>query len=177
MATKRRRIKKVRRTKTPMWRRKYSELSPRHRSKRRLALETLSIIRRKGLSLTKASRRTGISRRTVRRHVGSALRKKGRRWLLGKRDRVPRLMKIYENGQELPIEIADYQTASNIGKYHSIISRFLDTGNESILNEAQSFKYIRDVYGRTHELELRPDVLYKIATKRAEPELFQIYHE
>jgi hypothetical protein len=160
-----------------MWRRKYSELSPRYRSKRRLALETLGIMRRKRLSLTKASRSTGLSRRTVRRHVGSALIKRGRRWSLGKRDLVPRLMKIYENDQEIPIEIADYQTASNIGKYHSIVGRFLDSGNESILREAQALKYIRDVYGRTHELELRPDVLYKIATKRAEPELFQIYHE
>ena len=86
-------------------------------------------------------------------------------------------MRIYENGAEQIVEVPDLSTASSIGKYHSIVGRFLDTGNESILREAQTFKWIRDVYGRTHELELRPDVLYRIAQRRAEPEFFQIYHE
>jgi len=168
MATKRR---------IPIWRRKYSELTPRHRSKRRLSLEVLSRMRRKGLSLSKASKTVGVSRRTVRRHLGAALVRKRRRWLLSGRDRVPRLMRIYENGQETIVEVPDFQTASNIGKYHSIVKRFLETGDVSILHKARGIRYIRDTHSKTHELELRPHVLYQVAQRRAEPEFFQIYHE
>jgi len=131
MATKRGRVKKTRRSKTPIWRRKYSELSVRHRHKRRQSLEVLSRMRRKGFSLTRASRSLGISKRTVRRHVGSALSRRGRGWVLSGRDRVSRIMRIYERGQEIPIEVADYQAASTIGRYHSIVGRFLDSGKRA----------------------------------------------
>jgi len=130
---------------------------------------------RKGESLTRASRKAGVSTRTARKYVGIALSKKRRRWIPRRHDRIPRSMRIYEHGQEQVIIVPDFQTASNIGKYHSIIGRFLDSGDESILREAQRLRYIRDVQGRRHELELRPDVLYRIAERRAEPEFFQIY--
>jgi len=133
-------------------------------------------MRKKGLSLTKASRELGVSRKTVKRHVGTALVKKGRRLILG-RDRVSRVMTIYERGQEKVVEVPDFQTASNIGKYHSIVKTFLETGDESILHKARGIRYIRDTRRKTHELELRPHVLYQIAQRRAEPEFFQIYHE
>ena len=86
-------------------------------------------------------------------------------------------MRIYENGTEQIIEVPDLSTASNIGRYHSFVGRYLDTGDERFLRQVQPFKRIRDVYGRTHELELSPDVLYRIAQRRSESEFYQIYHE
>jgi len=162
--------------KTPIWRRKYPELTPRRRSLRRLAIEVLRRMR-KGASLGGASRAVGISSTTVRRHAGPTLVKRNGIWKHRGRDRISRLMRIYEHGREQIIEVPDSSTASIIGKYHSAVGRFLDTGDQRFLREAQTFRFVRDVYGRTHELELRPDVLYRIAQRRAEPEFFQIYHE
>ena len=167
---------RVRRSRTPIWRKKYSQLTVREKVKRRLSLEVLQRMRRKRLSLTKASRELGVSRKTVKRHVGTALVKKRGRLILG-RDRVSRAMTIYESGQEKVVEVPDFQTASNIGKYHSFVKRFLETGDVSILHRARGIRYVRDTHRKTHELELRPHVLYQIAQRRAEPEFFQIYHE
>ena len=166
----------TKRRKKEIWRRKSSELTPRWRSLRRLSLEVLRRVRR-GASLSGASRAVGVSSATVKRHSGKALVKRRGAWTHRGWDRIARVMRIYENGSEQIVEVPDLSTASNIGRYHSIVGKYLDSGDESILREAQTYRLIRDVNGRTHELELRPDVLYRIATKRAEPEFFQIYHE
>ena len=161
----------------PIWKRLISELTTRMRSKRKESFDVLHRMKRKKLSLSKASGEVGIDRKTVIRHVGRGLVKKGKRWIPTGKDPVSRNLRIYEYGEEKIIAVPDSYIASKIGKYHSIIKRFLESGNESILNEALNLKYVRDEHGKTHELELRPDVLYQLVQKRAEPEFFQIYHE
>jgi len=134
-------------------------------------------MRRKGYTLARASRDLRISAKTVRRHLGPALRKRKGRWALTGRDRVSRALRIIEHGTETIVEVPDFENASRIGKYYEIVRRFLDTGDRSILREAQKIRHIRDIHGKTHTLELRPEVLYRIGERRAEPEFFQLYHQ
>ena len=87
------------------------------------------------------------------------------------------MLRIIEHGTETIVEVPDFENASRIGKYYEIVRRFLDTGDRSILREAQEIRQIRDIHGKTHTLELRPEVLYRIGESRAEPEFFQLYHQ
>jgi len=134
-------------------------------------------MRKKGYTLARASRDLGIPTRTVKRHVGSALRKRRGRWELSGRDRISRVLRIIERGAETIVEVPDFENASRIGKYYEIVRRFLDTGDRSVLREVQGIRRIIDIHGKTHTLELRPEILYRIGQRRAEPEFFQLYHQ
>lgn len=157
----------------PVHRLEWDFLTPRERELRSKALRVIAQMRREGCSLTKASREGGISPQTVRRHT-KAVKKIDGRWKPTKYDRIERVMAINENGREVWLSVNDSRHASTIGRYHSAVRQFLETGDESILKPFKG-KRFKDAKGNWHILETDPKKLYEIAERREEEEYFTIY--
>ena len=104
----------------------------------------------------------------------NAFRKKGRRWIAKRFDRIPRVMKINEKGKEISIEINDSRTASAIGRYHNAVKQFLNTGKKEQLRKFKN-KKIKDSNGKVHSFETNPEALIDINEAIEEPEFYQLY--
>ena len=83
-------------------------------------------------------------------------------------------MSINENGKELFIEVTDSRYATLIGKYHSAIKEYLNTGNTEVLAEFEG-KKVKDSSGKWHALETNPSAIREINARREEPEFYVIY--
>ena len=161
------------RAKRPLYRRRWSNLSPQQKLLRERSLSVLSEARKSRKSLTKLATQHFISPKTVLNHT-NAFRKKGRRWTAKRLDRIPRVMKINEKGREVSIEINDSRTASLIGRYHNAVKQFLNTGNRKKLRKFKN-KKVKDVQGKLHLLETNPKSLIQINERIEEPEFYQVY--
>jgi hypothetical protein len=157
----------------PVHARSWSTLTPTERELRSKSLKVISQMRRHGYSLTRASRDAGISPYTVRRHT-NAVRYKGYRYRPKAYDRIDRRMAINEGGRERWITVKDSRHASMIGRYHSAVRQFLETGDASHLKPFKG-KRVRDIDGNWHTLETDPDKLYEIEEQREEEEFYSIY--
>lgn len=160
-------------TPKPVSTRSWNTLSPREQLARERALEVLSHARRSRQSLSKLSRERGISIRSVLRATHGFEKVKGR-WKSKKSDRISRIMAINENGKELFIEVTNSRYATLIGKYHSAVKEYLNTGNTDILAEFDG-KRVKDSSGKWHTLETNHSAIREINTKREEPEFYDIY--
>jgi len=148
-------------------------LTPRERAVREKSLKVLSQMRKRGYSLTKASREVRINPKTVIRNTG-AFRKVQGRWRPNRHDHISRRMNINENGSNLWIDVANSRHASTIGRYHSAIGEFLQTGDASVLTPFKG-KRVRDAQGNWHTLETDPDAIYEIMERREEEEFYSVY--
>ena len=160
-------------TPKPVSTRSWNTLSPREQLARERALEVLSHARRSGQSLSHLSREHGISVRSALRATHSFKKVKGR-WKAKKIDHISRIMAINENGKELFIEVTDSRYATLIGKYHSAVKDYLNTGNTDVLAEFDG-KRVKDSSGEWHTLETNPSAIREINARREEPEFYDIY--
>jgi transposase len=151
----------------------WKSLIPREKMYRERSLKVVSQMRRHGYSLSQASRLERISPGTVR-HYTNAVRKTGVRWKPKAFDRIERMIAINERGRERYITVRDSRYASTIGKYHSAIRKFLETGDRSVLKPFKN-KRIRDANGKIHKLETDPNKIYRIEKGREDTEVFSIY--
>jgi len=156
-----------------IFKRSWDSLSPSEMEQRELSLKAISLMRRKGSSLSQASEDVGISPSSVIKNT-NALKKVNGRWIAKTSDRISRVMKICEGGKEFAIEIKDSRHASTIGRYHSAIGEFFHTGDESVLEPFEG-KRVRDANGNWHVLETDPESLYEIREARVEEEFYTIY--
>ena len=115
-------------TPKPVSARLWNTLSPREQLALERALEVLSHSRRSGQSLSKLSREYKISAKAVLKATNS-FKKVKNRWIAKKIDHILRIMEINENSKELFIEVTDSRYATLIGKYHSAVKEYLNTGN------------------------------------------------
>jgi len=102
------------------------------------------------------------------------LGKKRRLWNAKRFDKIPRVMKINENGKEVSIQINDSRTAALIGRYHNAVKKFLNTSDKKALRKFRK-KKIRDMDGNLHSLETNPDSLIEINERIEEPEFYELY--
>lgn len=160
-------------TKRATYKRPLSALSQVEKFKREKSLKVLSAMRKEKLSLSKASKISGISPKTVIRST-NALKSVNGKWRVKAFDRIPRVMAINEDGRETWIAISDSRTASIIGKYHNAVKKFYETGDTTFLKPFEG-KAIKDADGNTHILETDPDRLYAIAEGREDEEFYSIY--
>ena len=156
---------------TPIYKRSWSSLNERELRSREKSLEVLTKVKR-GQSLTRASRESHTSARTVLKNT-NALKKLNGKWIPKEYDRISRTMSIYENGKQEWIDVRDSRTSSKIGKYNNAVKQFLTTGNADILEEFK--KPIRDAQGKLHNFETNQSRLTEIAEAQEEPEFFDIY--
>lgn len=129
--------------------------TPRERSLDVLALQ------RQGYSLRRASDLARTDPRTVRRHVGSALRKEGSRWAASPFDRIPREMTVLTAAGPEVMTIRDSRTASLIAKHANAARAYVALGDEEPLARLRR-KEIR-VGGRKVRLATDPGRLDRLA--------------
>lgn len=128
---------------------------------------------RAGQSLSASARQAGVSPERLRRFVtvNELARREGRNWVAQpKRQwRMPMIVNA-----DVRAVIVPYKTdASEIGRYHNAIKRFIDTGDPDHLDEFDG-KRVRDVSGRSYTFETDPNELYRYAGKD-EPQFHEIY--
>jgi len=160
-------------SKIPLYRRRWANLSPKQKLLREKSLSVLSEARRSKQSLSRLAKKHDVSSRTVLNNT-NAFRKKQRRWNAKRFDKVPRVMKINENGKEVSIQINDSRTAALIGRYHNAVKKFLNTGDKKSLKKFKN-KKIKDIDGNFHSFETNLDSLIEINEKIEEPEFYELY--
>jgi len=159
--------------KIPLYKRRWTNLSPRQKLLREKSLSVLSEARKSKQSLSKLAKKHDVSSRTVLNNT-NAFRKKQRRWNAKRFDKIPRVMKINENGKEISIQINDSRTAALIGRYHNAVKLFLNTGDKKALRKFRR-KKIKDIDGNLHSLETNPNSLIEINERIEEPEFYELY--
>ena len=160
-------------SKIQLYKRRWANLSPRQKLLREKSLSVLSEARRSKQSLSKLAKKHDVSPKTVLNNT-NAFKKRQRRWNAKRFDKIPRVMKINENGKESSIQINDSRTAALIGRYHNAVKKFLSTGDKKTLRKFRK-KKIRDIDGNLHSLETNPDSIIEINERIEEPEFYELY--
>jgi hypothetical protein len=102
----------------------------------RRTIDVISKMKTEKMSLSQAAREVGVSRETVIRWGGSALKKGGSgRYTAKNRDTLLRIMKVpTETGFEV-VGIKGSKRASELGKYWAAVHKYWDTGDASGLDK------------------------------------------
>src|SRR5213593_2420452 len=131
-------------------------------------------MRKEGKSMSAATRETGISDATFRRHVGKTISKRNGRFIAKRSDRISRVMTIFSNGRRYNIETRSSKTASIIGIYNSAVGHYTQTGDASNLLKMKGV-IVNDASGRKYLLETRPNKVIAILERLEQPDLPTIY--
>jgi hypothetical protein len=126
---------------------------------------TVSAMRSTGGSLSKTALECGVSRQTVIRLGGSALRKLNNgRYAAKDHDRLLRVLVVVAKGKGL-LEVAtrDSRQASKAGRHSAAIQRYLETGDDSGFAQFKS-KYIIDARGKRIALLTNLDELDRLGS-------------
>lgn len=129
---------------------------------------------RKGIKFADSIKEVGIGSKTVQKYVGSALKIRDKTIVPKSTDTLLRTMRIYENGNEVLIQIKGLKKASIIGKYHSAVGRLVDQNDNDALENFKTIR-IRDIRRKNHTLETNKKEIFDIFDRREEPEFFTIY--
>lgn len=155
------------------WKIDLNLLTARQSSKYDDSLEVLRLMRR-GIKFSDAIKEVGIGSKTVKKYVGSTMKIKNRILVPKSTDTLLRTMRIYENGNEVLIQIKGLKKASIIGKYHSAVGKLVDQNDNNVLDDFKTIQ-IRDIHRKTHTLETNRNKIFDIFDRREEPEFFTIY--
>ena len=122
----------------------------------------LKVLRQKK-SLSAAAHAARISPERLRRHAieKNLIEKQGRRWSI--RHDLPRRMLLYSRGQALSVVVGDFGSASKVGRFMAAVGRLLDTNDPTVLAPFVG-QSVRDISGKEHPLETRPNVLYRLSS-------------
>lgn len=105
-------------------------LRPAERQARSRALEAVQLMRREGLSLSRAAKRAGTTPNAVRRHAGSALELRGRHYRAKPYDRLVREMHFLTPQGLSVLPVRDSRSASKIARYMGAVDDYLRTGDD-----------------------------------------------
>lgn len=140
---------------------------------RKLALEAKRLIN-EGETVINAAKQVGLSKKTLLKHLGPFLYKKGSRIKAYKVDQIERAMRIKTNGHEIVIIVKGSIRASRIAQHHAAVRRFLDTRKLEILEPFKN-RGVRDVKGKLHKFETNPTALFDIENSKEASEFYEIY--
>jgi hypothetical protein len=114
-----------------------------------------------GRSLTATAKEIHVSPERLRTYGErkKAIEKRGRRWVVSKA--LSRIVPIYTDGRQLAITV-NSETASLVAKYMAHVRWFLQTNNIRHLKRFVE-KAVRDIDGKSHTFETRPNVLYRLS--------------
>jgi hypothetical protein len=118
-----------------------AKLSGRSQEARNRALHALTAIRH-GASLAEAAKAEGVSQRTIRKYVGSALRQDhvGGRITARANDRFTRHLQIPGPDGPVQVTVKGNKEASELAAYVSARAAFLRSGDESALRRFEGRK-------------------------------------
>jgi len=116
---------------------------------------------------TLAAKSQSISVKRFRRFLreNQLARWAGRRWELN--DMRPREVLAISDGQRRFITVAGFEAASEVMQHRAAVRTFLDTNNISHLQPWEGW-VVADTSGQVHQLETRPNVLYRLAAAGSE---------
>lgn len=153
----------------------WSKLSSIQKAERKLALEVLRLVR-KGSSFRAASKEVGLSKATIRAHLGKTIHKRKGRLVASKVDSIQRSMEIYKKGKgRVFIIVRNSRDASKIGEYFAAVRRALE-GDSSALRKFKR-RSIIDAKGKKHRFETNLERISDIEESIEEPEFREIYEE
>ena len=121
---------------------------------RERSLDALALARREGLSLSRASRLTRTTPRTVLRHAPSGFRKDGRRYRPTPFDRIPREMTLLTDRGPIDVTVRDSRTASALAEHANAVRLYRDAGDDWGLRGLR--RRAIQVHGRRIELPTDP---------------------
>lgn len=107
-----------------------AQLRPAERQARDRALEAVQLMRRDGLSLSRAAKQAGTTPNAVRRHAGSALEPVGGRYRAKPYDRLVREMHVLTARGVIVVPVRDSRSATKIASYMSAVDHYLRTGDD-----------------------------------------------
>jgi len=138
-------------------------------------LEVVSSLRKPNSkkSLSTLAKEKRIASKTVIKNT-NAFRKVNNKWIVKKRDSIPRPMTINETGQSKTIQVGDSRSSSKIGKYNFAIKTFLETGDKSKLQQFRN-KKVKDIDGNTHIFETDTAKIIQINERTESPEFREVY--
>jgi hypothetical protein len=152
----------------------WNSLSFRQKESRLRALEALNLMK-KGKSMTLATMQVGITQKSFKRHVGSAInRTASGKWNAKSHDRISRVMTIFSKGKRFNIETRSSRTASIIGRYNSAVGHYAQTGNASNLRNLEGV-VVKDANAKTFLLETRPKKVIAILEGLESPDVPTVY--
>jgi len=124
---------------------------------------------RAGHSLAAAARKVNVGPKRLRRYVtgmGVIARRDGK-WVF-KRDRRFRHMPVYSAGKRIVITVHNSVTARRIGQYMNAVKQFFQSEDPAYLAPFHG-QSVRDVLGKRHTFETRPNVLFRLDASGMEP--------
>jgi len=148
-------------------------LKPKERNLRNKSLSILNRVRH-GERYSDVIEKSNISENILEKYLGNYIKIKDDFIKVTKSDKIPREMIISEDGLDIPIIVKNSRDASIIGLYHNAKRYFIQTGDSSKLKEFKKIR-LRDVDGKSHQLETNPDKIIEIEDRKEEPEAFEIY--
>lgn len=161
---------------TSLSRIKWKNLTSKQKSRRKLSLEVLRLMRR-GASFSSATKESGFSPYLSKKNLGRYLRKKSGRYIPTLTDSIQRSMEFYDKKEgRIFIVVKNSKDASLIGEYFSSVRQAIRTGDDSYLKRFKR-KSIIDANGKKHKFETDLDKIYDIEEGIEEPEFREIYEE
>jgi hypothetical protein len=127
---------------------------------RREPLEQALKLMKQGASQHDAAKAVGVSTERLRRFLAenTEATRQGRRWIIFDRRPVTVLMATVGKIREVTVT---HDASSDIGRHWVAINKFLETNDRSHLSPFLDLG-LRDVKGRFHPFETRPNVLRKL---------------
>jgi hypothetical protein len=111
-----------------------ARLRPAEHHARDRALEVIQVMRREGLSLSRAAKQVGTTPNAVRRHAGRALEQSaGGRYHPTSYDRLLRQMRFLTGEGPTVLPVRDSRSASRIARYMNAVDHYLRTGDDNQL--------------------------------------------
>jgi hypothetical protein len=122
-----------------------------------LALRTL----REEKNFAAAARAGKIAPERLRKYAleQGVIEKEGRRWRV--KPDLPRRMLLFTDGKSATVTVGDFENASLIGRFMSAAGRFLETNKRELLAPFVGMS-VKDLAGKAHPFETRPNILYRL---------------
>lgn len=128
---------------------------------------------RRSQSQSRAASEAGVSAERFRKFLreNELAKREGRTWIFT--DQRPREMTaITINGSRV-LKVAGFDQTSLIGRHEAAVKTFLQTNDAALLAPFKG-QFVKDVKGRTHFFETRPNTIHRLAN--SEPEAFEMVY-
>lgn len=122
---------------------------------------------RRTQSQSGAAREAGVSAERFRKFIreNELAQRQGRTWVFN--DQRPREMSAFTTTGPRVLKVAGFDKTSLIGRHEAAVKNFLNTNDASLLAPFKG-QSVKDIAGRTHFLESRPNTIHRLANSEFE---------